>query len=196
MKRREFITLLGGAAAAWPVGARAQQRERMRRIGVLLSAAANAPEAQPRIIAFVQGLAQLEWNVGHNVQIDLRWGGGNADDIHKYAVELAALAPDVILASSTAAVAALMQATSHGADRVRTSHRPGGGRLGRQLGPAGPQRHRVHDFRIRLGWEMAGTAQADRAGRDASSRSSGCSRNPASASSVRSSPWHPRSGWS
>jgi putative ABC transport system substrate-binding protein len=134
--RRQFITLLGGAAA-WPLAARAQQRERMRRIGVLLSAAANAPEAQPRIIAFVQGLAQLGWNVGHNVQIDLRWGGGNADDIRKYAVELAALAPDVILASSTAAVAELMQATRTvpivfvqaidpvGADLVDSLARPG-----------------------------------------------------------------------
>ena len=75
MKRREFITLLGGAAAAWPLAARAQQRERMRRIGVLMTAAADDPEAQARIAAFLQGLQQLGWTVGRNVRIDTRWGG-------------------------------------------------------------------------------------------------------------------------
>jgi putative ABC transport system substrate-binding protein len=110
MNRREFITLLGGAAA-WPLAARAQQSERVRRVGVLMGPAASDPDAQTRVIAFVQGLAQLGWTVGHNVRIDTRWGAGNADDIRKYAVELVALAPDVILSTGGPAVAALQQAT-------------------------------------------------------------------------------------
>ena len=79
MKRREFITLLGGAAAAWPLAARAQQAERMRRIGVLMNLAADDPEAQARIAAFLQGLQQLGWTDGRNVRIDYRWGAGDAD---------------------------------------------------------------------------------------------------------------------
>src|SRR5215467_13699759 len=99
MKRREFITLLGGAAG-WPLAARAQQRERMRRIGVLSSHA-----------AFLQGLQEWGWTVGRNVRIDTRWGVADADRIRKYTAELVALAPDVILANSSAAVAPLLQAT-------------------------------------------------------------------------------------
>ena len=95
MRRREFITLLGGAAAAWPMVARAQQPERMRRIGVLSGLAANDPDSKPRNAAFLQGLQQLGWTDGRNVQIEYRWGAGNADNIRKYAAELAALAPDV-----------------------------------------------------------------------------------------------------
>jgi putative ABC transport system substrate-binding protein len=109
--RREFIALIGGAAAAWPLAARAQQPERMRRIGVLMSLAADDPEALARITAFVQGLQQLGWTDGRNVRIDARWAAGNADNFRKYAAELVALAPDGILATSTQAVAALQQAT-------------------------------------------------------------------------------------
>ena len=79
MKRREFITLLGGAAAAWPLAARAQQSERMRRIGVLTNLVADDPEAQARVGAFLQGLQELGWAVGRNVRIDYRWGAGDAD---------------------------------------------------------------------------------------------------------------------
>ena len=111
MKRREFITLLGGAAAAWPLAARAQQGERMRRIGVLLPAAADDPEYQTRAGAFLQGLQQLGWTIGRNVRIDTRWGAGNADNIHKYTAELVALAPDAILAAGGSVVGALLQAT-------------------------------------------------------------------------------------
>src|SRR5215813_4791894 len=110
MERREFITLLGGAAA-WPLAARAQQGERMRRIGILVSYAANDPQAQARNAAFLQGLQQLGWTVGHNVEIEYRWSGGNIDDTRKYAAELVALAPDVIFVPGSAAVAALRQAT-------------------------------------------------------------------------------------
>src|SRR5262249_7862125 len=110
MRRREFITLLGGAAAAWPLAARAQQRERMRRIGVLRITGADEAEGQARVAAFLQGLQQWGWAVGDNVQIDIRFSADNAA-IRKHASELATLAPDVILANSSTAVAALLQAT-------------------------------------------------------------------------------------
>jgi putative tryptophan/tyrosine transport system substrate-binding protein len=110
VKRREFISLLGGAAA-WPVAARAQQGDRMRRIGVLMSPTADDQEMQVRIAAFVQGLQQLGWTDGRNVRIDTRWATGNPDDARRYAAELVALTPDVILASGTSALAALQQAT-------------------------------------------------------------------------------------
>src|SRR5262245_5073521 len=110
MRRREFITLLGGAAV-WPLAARAQQGERVRRVGVLMNTAADDPIGQTRITAFVQGLQQLGWGVGRNVQIDSRWAGGDADRIRKYAVELVALAPDVIVATGSASVGPLQRAT-------------------------------------------------------------------------------------
>jgi putative tryptophan/tyrosine transport system substrate-binding protein len=111
VKRREFITLLGGAAASWPVAARAQQGERVRRIGVLAAIAADDPEAQARNASFLQKLGELGWTVGRNVRIDYRWNAGTADDMRRYAAELVALAPDVILTTSGAAVGALQQAS-------------------------------------------------------------------------------------
>jgi putative ABC transport system substrate-binding protein len=107
---REFITLLGGAAA-WPLAARAQQREKMRRVGVLMGMTADDPESQVRLAAFAQGLQQLGWSVGQNLQIDYRWGGGNAELMRKNATELIALAPDIILAHSSTALTPLLQAT-------------------------------------------------------------------------------------
>src|SRR5262245_3289501 len=98
MRRREFITLLGGAAVSWPMAARAQQGERMRRIGVLLPFSADDAESQVRMGAFLQTLALSGWTIGRNLRIDIRWAGINADDIRKHAAELAALTPDVILA--------------------------------------------------------------------------------------------------
>ena len=109
--RRAFITLLGGAAAAWPLAARAQQPERMRRIGMLLPATADDPEFQARVGAFLQGLALLGWTIGRNVRIDIRWATANAADIRRHAAELAALAPDVILAHGASSVGPLLQAT-------------------------------------------------------------------------------------
>jgi putative ABC transport system substrate-binding protein len=111
MNRREFIALLGGAAAAWPLAARAQQGERLRRIGVLMNIAADDPEAPARVGAFSQGLAELGWAIGRNVRIDYRWYAGNADAARKYAPELVALAPDLILASGTLGVTAMQQVT-------------------------------------------------------------------------------------
>ncbi|MFZ0116415.1 MAG: ABC transporter substrate-binding protein, partial [Xanthobacteraceae bacterium] len=111
MRRREFISLLGGAAVAWPLAARAQQPSGMRRIGVLMNLAADDPEGQTRIAAFLKALQQLGWADGRNVRIDTRWGAGNADDFRKYAAELVALAPDVILATGAATVRPLLQAT-------------------------------------------------------------------------------------
>jgi putative tryptophan/tyrosine transport system substrate-binding protein len=111
MKRREFISLFGGAAAAWPLAASAQQAERVKRIGVLMNLSADDPEASARVTALAQGLQQLGWTDGRNVRIDTRWGAGDADRFRRYAGELVALAPDVILSSGTPSAAALQQAT-------------------------------------------------------------------------------------
>src|SRR5437868_9049630 len=143
LRRRDFITVLGSAAAAaWPIAVRAQQVERMQRIGVLMSVAADDPEGQARIAAFLQGLQQLGWTDGRNVRIDTRWAAGDADRGRKYAAELVALAPDVILAAGTAAVGPLLQATRTvpivfaivldpvGAGFVDSLARPGGNATG------------------------------------------------------------------
>src|SRR5262245_52951671 len=106
LKRREFITLLGGAAA-WPLAARAQQPERMRRVGVLMNRAVDNPEGHDRLAAFHQGLQEMGWGVGRNVRIDTRWSENRADQSAKSAAELVALAPDIILASGSLAVTAL-----------------------------------------------------------------------------------------
>src|SRR4030081_1100661 len=111
MRRREFITLIGGATVSWPLTARAQQGERMRRMGVFFRGAADDPEYRARNAAFLQGLGELGWTVGRNVRIDTRWGAGDPANIPKLAVELAALARDVILAAGGAVTGPLLQAT-------------------------------------------------------------------------------------
>jgi len=138
MRRREFITLLCGAATTWSLVVRAQQPERVRRIGVLIARSANDPEGQAFVAAFLQGLQELGWSDGRNVIIDIRWFAGNNADARKYAVELVALAPDVILAHTSYAVASLLQVTSTvpivfvgvvdpvGAGYVDSLARPGG----------------------------------------------------------------------
>jgi putative ABC transport system substrate-binding protein len=140
MRRREFIRLLGGAAA-WPVGARAQS-ERVRHIGVLMSNAPDDPEGQARVVTFLQGLQQSGWTDGRNVRIDYRWAAGDADRFHRYAAELVAISPDVILATGSAAVAQLLQVTRIvpivfvvvpdpvGAGFVENLARPGGNATG------------------------------------------------------------------
>ena len=141
MRRREFLGGLGGAAA-WPLAARAQPAERMRRIGVLNSLPADDPEAQARHAAFLQGLQEFGWAVGRNVRIDSRWGAGDADRIGKMAAELAAQAPDVILATGGITVAPLLKATRTlpivfvivpdpvGAGFIESLARPGGNATG------------------------------------------------------------------
>ena len=141
MRRREFIGLVGGAAA-WPVAARAQQPERMRRIGILLPATADDAGMQARIAAFHQGLEQSGWTIGRNVRIDTRWATTDAGEIRRHAAELAALAPDVILAHAATTVGPLLQATRTvpvvfpavvdpvGAGFVDSLARPGGNATG------------------------------------------------------------------
>src|SRR5215469_14963445 len=109
-KRREFITLVGGAASAWPLAARAQQGGRMRRIGALMALAADDPEGPIRVAAFAQGLQELGWRVGDNVRIDYRWAVSDSERT-RYAAELVGLAPDVILATAGSVVGALQQAS-------------------------------------------------------------------------------------
>jgi putative ABC transport system substrate-binding protein len=145
MKRREVVMLLGGAMAApalWPRGARAQQRDGMRRIGVLMPIAAHDSQGQARVAALAQGLQQFGWTIGRNVQLDTRWSVGNAADTRKYAEELVALAPEVIVANGSAAAGPLLQATRTvpivfaivpdpvGAGFVESLARPGGNATG------------------------------------------------------------------
>ena len=140
--RRELLVALGGAAATWPLAARAQQGERMRRIGVLQSLAADDAEGQARLAAFAQGLQQSGWIIGRNVRIDTRWAAGDAERIRRYAAELVALTPDVILVVGAPATGSLLQATGAvpivfvnvpdpvGAGFVETLARPGGNATG------------------------------------------------------------------
>jgi putative ABC transport system substrate-binding protein len=144
MRRREFLTLVG-AAVTWPIAARAQQPEQMRRIGVLLPAVEDDSAYQPRLGAFLQELEQSGWSVGRNLRIDIRWATDNANTIRKHAAELAASAPDVILAPASPAVEALLQATRSipivfvqvgdpvGGGFVESLARPGGNATGFML---------------------------------------------------------------
>jgi putative ABC transport system substrate-binding protein len=138
MKRREFITLLGGAAASWPLAARAQQRDPMRSVGVLMTFSADDVIAQTRVAALLQGLQQAGWEVGRNLRIELRWIGANPEDIRKHAGELA----DVIVANGSAATGPLLEATRSvpivfaivpdpvGAGFIESLARPGGNATG------------------------------------------------------------------
>jgi putative tryptophan/tyrosine transport system substrate-binding protein len=140
--RRQLIAGLGGTAATWSMTARAQQAGRVRRVGVLMSRAADDPEEQARVAAFLQGLQQLGWTDGRNVRIDYRWAAADADRSRTYAAELVAVAPDVILASASASVTSLLQTTRTvpivfvnvidpvGAGYVARLARPGGNATG------------------------------------------------------------------
>jgi putative ABC transport system substrate-binding protein len=141
VKRREFITLLGGATV-WPLAARAQQGERVRRIGVLMPLAADDPEAQKRIGVFIKTLSELGWSIGRNIQVEYRFAGGDPDKIRKYVSEFAAAAPDVILADGGTTLAPMLRATRTvpivfpvaadpvGAGFVESLARPGGNATG------------------------------------------------------------------
>src|SRR5262245_60443157 len=111
MRRRDFIKVIAAPAAVWPLSARAQQRERMRRIGVLMNLAADDKEGQARLTAFVQALSDLGWKNASNVHIDTCWGAGNTDRFHHCAAELVALAPDIILAASASTMDPLLKRT-------------------------------------------------------------------------------------
>jgi len=142
MRRREVITLLSGAAATWPLAARAQQSKQMRRVGLLMNTAADSPEAQPRLSAFREGLQQLGWTDGSNVRIDIRWGANDVELDRRYAAELISLAPDLVVAAGTLSVAALQRVTRTlpilfcnvadpvGAGFVDSLARPGGNTTG------------------------------------------------------------------
>jgi len=142
LKRREFITLLGSAAAAWPLAARAQQHKRMRRIGILMNLAADDPQAQARVAAFLQGLQEAGWAVGRNVEIDIRWGDRDAERNRKNVAELVALTPDAVLGTTFPLVRALQEASREvpivfagiidpvGAGLVASLARPGGNTTG------------------------------------------------------------------
>ena len=142
MRRREFLTLLGGAAVVWPGAAHAEQADRMRRVGVLESRAPDDADGQARVAIFVQGLRELGWTEGRNLRIDYRWAAADAERHRTYAAELVALAPDVILASASSSVTALQQTTRTvpivflnvidpvGAGFVASLARPGGNATG------------------------------------------------------------------
>src|SRR5262245_14367062 len=110
MKRRAFLVALGGAAA-WPLAARAQQGERMRRVGVLMNVAADDPLSPLRVSAFAQAMQELGWTVGRNLRVDYRWGQADPERLRKHAAELVALAPDVIVSNATPSTTALHHAT-------------------------------------------------------------------------------------
>ena len=145
MRRRDFIKVIVSSAVAWPFAGQAEQVERLRRVGVLMSLGSDDPEGQTRLAAFVQGLQMQGWTVGRNVRIDSRWGAGDADIIRKGAVELVALAPDVIFAGGGITVAPLLQATQTlpivfanatdpvGQSLVASLARPGGNATGFSL---------------------------------------------------------------
>ena len=142
MRRREFVAVFGGAVAAWPLAAPAQQPEPIRRVGVLMSTAEDDTESKARIAAFLHGLQQSGWTEGRNVRIDIRWPAGDADRIRRYAAELVALAPDAILATGSATLGPLLQTTRDvpivfvivpdpvGAGFVESLARPGGNATG------------------------------------------------------------------
>jgi ABC-type uncharacterized transport system substrate-binding protein len=157
LRRRDFITLLGSAAAAWPLAARAQQPERIRRVGVLLVLAESDPEAQRRIAIIQKGLQEFGWIDGRNIRIDFRWTAGDPDRLRAHAKELVGLSPDVILSGSTAALAALHRETRTvpivfaqvtdpvGAGFVASLAHPGGNITGfaKDCRSADPIRHQV-----------------------------------------------------
>jgi putative ABC transport system substrate-binding protein len=187
MRRREFITLFGGAAA-WPLATRAQQPERRRHVGVLMNHSADDAQGQARLAAFQQGLQRLGWADGRNLQIDTRWTAGNPDNIRKYAAELVALAPDVILAHGSATAGPLIQTTRTvpivftqtpdpvGAGFVESLARPGGNATGftpfeygigakwlellKQTAPSVTRAAVIRDFRITAGIGQWGAIQS------------------------------------
>jgi ABC-type uncharacterized transport system substrate-binding protein len=160
LKRREFITLLGGAAAAWPFAAGAQG-ERMRRIGVLSSLPGDDPEIVARRAVFEQTLQGFGWTVGPNLRIDYRWTRSERAVLQKFAAELAALAPDVILVSGNLAIEPMLQAARTIPIVFTQAHRSGRVGLRGKHVAARRQRHGLHAVRVQSRRKMAGIAQGD-----------------------------------
>ena len=195
MRRRDLIKGIAGSATAWPFTASAQQRERMRRVGVLTPFPADDVEGQTRVTAFAQALQQAGWTLGQNLRLDYRWGDGKPDTMRKYTTELAALAPDVILANSGASVSALLEVTRTvpivfaavadpvGAGYVESLARPGGNATG----------FTGQDYSFASKWLDLIKEVAPRVTRVAVLRDSAL--RPAPASSVCCRPLRPRSAW-
>ena len=191
MKRRDFITLNGGAAAAWPLAARAQQRERVLRIGVLIGTAADDAIGQvrtPRPRSCRDWGSWIGWLLGRNVRMDIRWTAADADQARGYAAELVALAPDVILASSGSVVGPLRRLTRTIPIVFTETSDPVGAGFVESLASPGGNVTGFLTFEYGLSWEMVGTAQADRATRHAGCGPARCRRpHPGRASGARSS---------
>ena len=194
MKRREFITLLGGAAAAWPLAARAQQTERVRRIGLLTGGTADQPENKTRMAAFLLGLQELGWTEGRNLQIIYRWTRRQCRRHAQICVRIGCARAGRHSGHWRLGFGADGPGNPNCADRVRNRSRSGWFRLCQKSVAAGRQRHRLYDVRIQLVWEMAGTAQTNRAARNASGGPSR-SRHRGRDRSVRRNPVRGAVGW-
>ena len=161
MRRREFITLLGGAAASWPLVASAQQSGRMRRIGVLMAFAESSSTAQAWVGAFRDSLAKFGWTEGRNLQIDYRWATPDSNLITQSAKELVALAPDLILSSGSPTTAAASATDTHYSDNLRDRYRAGQPRLRREHGKAGRQHYWLHQSAKLDNGQISGIAAGD-----------------------------------
>jgi hypothetical protein len=162
LKRREFITLLGGAVAAWPFAAHAQQPDRLRRIGVLMSVPESDPEVQAWLGAFSEGLQHLGWTAGHNIRLDYRWAAPvDAESRQRVGKELVAMQPDLILTQNTVSTASILQETRSIPIIFANVVDPIGSGFVASLTAAGRQRHRVHPSGVLDSREMAGGAQRD-----------------------------------
>ena len=160
--RRQFITLFGGAATAWPLATRAQQGERMQRVGVLMNIAADDADAPVRVAAFAQGLQELGWTIGRNLRIEYRWTAGEADRIRRYAAEISAFSPDVIIASGGAHAAAVQRAAPTVPIVFLSVNDPVAAGLVSSLARPGGNCHGFHRIGIWHQRQVAGAAQADR----------------------------------
>ena len=158
MRRREFISLIGTAVAAWPRVARAQQPGEMRRVGVLMNIAENDPQSAPRVSALVRGLEELGWSLGKNVQIDYRWAAGDSNLYRKYAPELVALASGYHSGCWRHGGRRVAKGDPYNPDRICGNDRSGQPRPDCEHGPARRQYHRIYRVRIRNEWEVVGVA--------------------------------------
>jgi hypothetical protein len=178
MRRREFITLVGGAVAAWPLMAHAQQAERVRRIGVLYSLAADDPESVTRRAAFEQALKELGWTNGSNLRIDYRWAGNDPELIRKFVAELVAAAPDVIVTSGSVVVGPMVRATLDIPIVFLQAIDPVGSGLIESMAQPGGNVHWLYAIRIQSRRKMAGVAQRDRAKSVTGGGPKGCHAGP------------------